>query len=201
MRIGLTGGIGSGKSSVAQLLAARGAHVVDADAIAREVVVPGSVGLTQLVEVFGSQIRQSDGNLDRAALAEIAFASPEAKKMLNAITHPLITQRTGELMASVPQDVVLVHDIPLLTELGLQDGYDLVVVVDCPDDIRVDRLLERGLTEDDARGRIAAQATREQRLAIADVVVDNSGDRASLVAQVDDLWRRITSESDDTEPN
>lgn len=201
MRIGLTGGIGSGKSSVAQLLGDYGAHVVDADAIAREVVAAGSAGLAALVEEFGPQIQQLDGSLDRAALAEIAFASPEAKATLNAITHPLITQRTRELMAKVSQDAVLVHDIPLLTELGLQDGYDLVVVVDCPDDIRVARLMDRGLREDDARARIGAQATREQRLAIADVVVDNSGDWEALVEQVDELWRRIARGSDDAEPN
>ncbi|NQU38107.1 MAG: dephospho-CoA kinase [Actinobacteria bacterium] len=201
MRLGLTGGIGSGKSSVARLLAERGASVVDADAIAREVVGPGSVGLAQLVDAFGTQIRLADGSLDRAVLAEVAFASAEGKATLNAITHPLITQRTGEVMASVPHDAVLVHDIPLLTELGLQGGYDLVVVVDCPDDIRVHRLLERGLTEDDARARIAAQATREQRLAIADVVIDNSGGWEELSAQVDVLWQRITAEATESEPS
>jgi dephospho-CoA kinase len=195
LRIGLTGGIGSGKSSVAALLAERGAAVVDADAIAREVVSPGSIGLAELVEAFGAQIKQPDGSLNRTALAEIAFASPEAKATLNAITHPLIAQRTGELIAGVPGDAVLVHDIPLLTELGLQDGYDLVVVVDCPDEIRVARLLDRGLTEDDARARIGAQATRDQRLAIADVVVDNSGDWESLAHQVDELYGRIERES------
>lgn len=197
MRIGLTGGIGSGKSSVAQLLADHGAAVIDADAIAREVVSPGSIGLAELVEEFGAQIQRPDGSLDRAALAEIAFASPEAEAALNAITHPLITRRTGELMTGVPDGSLLVHDIPLLAELGLQGGYDLVVVVDCPDQIRVERLLERGLTAEDARARMAAQATREKRLAIADVVVDNSGDWASLVEQVDALFNRIQSESTD----
>lgn len=197
MRIGLTGGIGSGKSSVAALLGKRGAHVVDADAIAREVVSPGSFGLAELVEEFGAQIQRPDGSLDRAALAEIAFASPEAEAALNAITHPLITRRTGELMTGVPDGSLLVHDIPLLAELGLQGGYDLVVVVDCPDQIRVERLLERGLTAEDAQARMAAQATREKRLAIADVVVDNSGDWASLVEQVDALFNRIQSESTD----
>jgi dephospho-CoA kinase len=171
--------------------------VIDADAIAREVVSPGSFGLAELVEEFGAQIQRPDGSLDRAALAEIAFASPEAEAALNAITHPLITRRTGELMTGVPDGSLLVHDIPLLAELGLQGGYDLVVVVDCPDQIRVERLLERGLTAEDARARMAAQATREKRLAIADVVVDNSGDWASLVEQVDALFNRIQSESTD----
>ena len=201
VRIGLTGGIGSGKSSVAKLLAAHGAHIVDADAVAREVVERETPGLAALVEAFGPSVVHPDGSLDRAALAEVAFASAEGKATLNAITHPLITQRTGEVMASVPHDAILVHDIPLLTELGLRDGYDLVVVVDCPNDIRVHRLLERGLTEDDARARIAAQATREQRLAIADVVIDNSGGWEELSAQVDVLWQRITAEATESEPS
>jgi dephospho-CoA kinase len=195
MRIGLTGGIGSGKSSVAQMLVEHGTYVIDADEIAREVAAPGSVGLAELVEAFGSEILQEDSSLDRTALAEIAFATRRGKTTLDTITHPLIAQRTGELMANLPADEILVHDIPLLTELGLQDGYDLVVVVDCPDEIRVARLLDRGLTEDDARARIAAQATRDQRLAIADVVVDNSGDWESLAHQVDELYGRIERES------
>ncbi len=195
MKIGLTGGIGSGKSSVAALLAKRGIQVVDADAIAREVVEPGSSGLAALVEQFGSGIQQADGSLNRAALAEIAFSSTAATAALNAITHPLIVERTSQLFALAPEGSVVVHDIALLTELGLGDNYDLVVVVDCPDEVRIARLVNRGLTAQDARARIEAQATREDRLAIADVVVDNSGSWRSLELQVDELFERIEREA------
>lgn len=191
-RIGLSGGIGSGKSTVAHLFADLGAHVIDADAIAREVVAPGSDGLAELTESFGAGILNPDGSLNRAALADIVFADPTARNRLNAITHPRIGARTAELIAELPADAVLIHDVPLLVELGMQDAYDLVVIVDCPDEVRVQRLVARGLDEADARARIAAQATREQRLAVADIVIDNSGDLTSLTAQVRSAWPTVS---------
>ncbi|MBK6763706.1 MAG: dephospho-CoA kinase [Micrococcales bacterium] len=191
-RIGLTGGIGSGKSTVAGMLEDLGAHVIDADALAREVVAPGTDGLAELVAQFGTGILAADGSLDRAALGAVVFADPAARERLNAITHPRIAARTAELVAALPDDAVLVHDVPLLAELGMQDAYDLVVVVDAPDDIRVARLMQRGLDERDARARIAAQASRDQRLAIADVVLDNSGSLADLKAQVLQAWPQVS---------
>ena len=190
-RVGLTGGIGSGKSTVSAMFADLGAFVIDADAVAREVVEPGSDGLRALVEEFGPHILSSDGALDRAALADLVFSDPGARERLNAITHPRIAARTAELMAELPEDAVMIHDVPLLAELGLQSAYDLVVVVDAPDDVRIQRLVARGLSEADARARIAAQASRAQRLAIADVVIDNSGDLTSLRAQVLKAWLMI----------
>lgn len=191
--IGLTGGIGSGKSTVASRLAELGATVVDADRIARDVVEPGEPALKELEEQFPGVIRP-DGTLDRAGLARVAFATPEATARLNAVTHPRIRERTAEQFAraraaGVP---VLVYDMPLLIETGQTDLVDTVLVVDVPDDIRVDRLVRlRGLDEADARRRIAAQADRETRLAAADTVLDNSGDTASLIRQVDDYWNSL----------
>lgn len=190
-RIGLTGGIGSGKSTVARLLADLGAVVIDADALAREVVEPGTQGLAQLVEAFGPGILTDDGHLNRSALAEIVFADAEARTTLNRITHPLIGARTAELIAGVPDDAVLVHDVPLLVELGMQDAYDLVLVVDAEDELRVRRLMDRGHSEADARARIAAQAPREQRNAAADILLDNSGSVAALKEQVTQCWPTI----------
>ena len=155
-RIGLTGGIGSGKSTVSAMLADLGAHVIDADAIAREVVAPGTEGLAALVEVFGPDILAADASLNRAALADKVFADEAARERLNAITHPRIAARTADLLRNIPDDAVFVHDVPLLVDVGLQDAYDMVLVVDAPDEVRVQRLLERGLDEPDARARIAA---------------------------------------------
>ena len=193
-RVGLTGGIGSGKSTVAQMFADLGAWVVDADAIAREVVAPGSEGLAELVEQFGSQILTDNGDLDRAAVAAVVFSDPSARERLNAIVHPLIARRTTELIAAIPQDAVLVHDVPLLVELGMQATYDLVVVVDAPDDVRIRRLVQRGLDEDDARARIAAQASRDERLAVADVVIENAGDLDDLRRQVTAAWPQVSGQ-------
>jgi dephospho-CoA kinase len=190
-RVGLTGGIGSGKSTVSAMFAELGAYVIDADAIARDVVAPGSEGLRALGEEFGPHILTPDGALDRAALADLVFSDPGARERLNAITHPRIATRTAELMAELPDDAVMIHDVPLLAELGLQSAYDMVVVVDAPDEVRVQRLVARGLPEADARARIAAQASREQRLAIADVVIDNSGDLATLREQVQRAWPKV----------
>lgn len=191
-RIGLTGGIGSGKSTVARMFAELGADVIDADEIAREVVEPGTPGLAALVAEFGPEILDGD-RLDRAALADVVFEDASARERLNAIIHPLIAARTAELIAALPEDAILVHDVPLLVELGLQGAYDLVVVVDAPDEVRVARLVERGLTEQDARARIAAQASREQRLAAADIVLDNAGDLESLSRQVRSAWAKVAA--------
>jgi len=190
-RIGLTGGIGSGKSTVASLFAELGAVVIDADAIAREVVAVGSEGLRALVEAFGAGILATDGSLNRQRLADIVFADPAARATLNAITHPRIGARTAELISALPADAVLIHDVPLLVELGMQDAYDLVVVVDAPDDVRLDRLVARGHTLQDAAARIAAQAPRDVRLAAADVVIDNSGSLDDLTGQVVTAWPTV----------
>jgi dephospho-CoA kinase len=189
LRIGLTGGIGSGKSTVSRLLGEHGAVVVDADVIAREVVAPGTPGLAAIVEAFGPTVLASDGSLDRPGLAAVVFADPEARRRLDGIVHPLVRARAGELEAAAPADAVVVHDVPLLAETGQGSSYDLVVVVEADPAVRVARLVQRGLTADDARARIAVQATDEQRRAIADVVLDNSGTPEQLAGQVERLWR------------
>jgi dephospho-CoA kinase len=188
LRIGLTGGIGSGKSTVSALLAARGAVVIDADRIAREVVEPGTPGLAAVVEAFGDQMLRPDGSLDRPALAAVVFADAEARKKLDGIVHPLVRARSIELAAVVPDDAVVVHDVPLLVESGRTGAYDLVLVVQADPEVRVRRLIRRGLSEEDARARIAAQATDEQRRAVADVVLDNDGTEEELAAQVERFW-------------
>jgi len=188
LNIGLTGGIGSGKSTVSALLAERGAVIVDADRIAREVVEPGTPGLAAVVAAFGESVVGPDGGLDRPALAAVVFADPEARARLDGIVHPLVRARAAEVVAAAPPDAVLVHDIPLLVETGQAGRYELVLVVQADLDTRVARLIARGMTEDDARARIAAQATDEQRAAVADVVLDNSGTREELAAQVDRFW-------------
>lgn len=188
LRIGLTGGIGSGKSTVSALLAARGAVIVDADRIAREVVEPGTPGLAAVVEAFGDGVLSSDGSLDRPALAAVVFSDPAARARLDGIVHPLVRERAVELTAGAPAGAVLVNDVPLLVETGQAGSYDLVLVVEADLDTRLARLVERGLPEPDARARIAAQATDEQRRAVADVVLDNSGTREQLTDQVARFW-------------
>lgn len=188
LRIGLTGGIGSGKSTVAGLLATRGARIVDADRIAREVVEPGTPGLEAVVAAFGPGVLNCDGALDRPALAAIVFADPTARRRLDAIVHPLVRARAAELAAAAPPGAVVVQDVPLLVETGQAGSFDLVLVVEADLDTRVRRLVGRGLSEDDARARIAAQAADEQRRAVADVVLDNSGTVEELEAQVDRFW-------------
>ena len=188
LRIGLTGGIGSGKSTVSRLLEQRGAVIVDADAIAREVVASGTPGLAAVVEAFGDGVVASDGSLDRPALAAVVFADPEARKRLDAIVHPLVRARATEVAAAAPADAVVVNDVPLLIETGQAGSYDLVLVVEADPATRVARLVQRGLTAEDARARMAAQATDEQRRAVADVVLDNSGTLEELEAQVDRFW-------------
>jgi dephospho-CoA kinase len=196
--VALTGGIGSGKSSVAARLAELGAVVVDADRIAREVVEPGTPGLAAVVAEFGPDVLRPDGSLDRAEMASIVFADPDRRAALEAIVHPLVAARSAELIAAAPAGAVIVYDVPLLAE-SLGTGRDrsaefgTVVVVEAPLEARVARLAGRGLAEDDARARIAAQASDEQRRAIADHVLDNSGDLDDLRAQVDALWATLTT--------
>src|SRR4051794_22434975 len=191
LRVGLTGGIGSGKSEVPRMLAGHGARVIGADVVAREGVAPGTPGDARVVEAFGPAVLADDGSLDRAALAARVFADPEELAALNAIVHPLVRARTAELMAEAPDDAVVVNDVPLLVEVGLASTYDLVVVVDAPEDVRLERLVGRGLSSADARARMAAQAAREDRLAGADYVIENAGSLADLTSRVDQLWREL----------
>ncbi|MEU9501103.1 dephospho-CoA kinase [Streptomyces sp. NPDC048196] len=192
VKVGLTGGIGAGKSEVSRLLASYGAVIVDADKIAREVVEPGTPGLAAVVEEFGEDVLAPDGTLDRPKLGGIVFADPGKLKALNAIVHPLVGARSAELEASAGSDAVVVHDVPLLTENGLAPLYDLVVVIDAAPETQLDRLVRlRGMAEDEAKSRMAAQATREQRLAIADLVIDNDGPLEALEPQVRKVWERL----------
>ncbi|MFI8461302.1 dephospho-CoA kinase [Kitasatospora sp. NPDC085464] len=192
LKIGLTGGIGAGKSEVSRLFAAHGAVIVDSDVIAREVVAPGTDGLAAVVSEFGPQVLREDGALDRPALGAVVFADPERLKALNAIVHPLVRARSAELEAAAAPDAVVVHDVPLLAENGLAPLFDLVVVVDVADEVRVDRLVRlRGMAEEEARARMAAQASRADRLAIADLVIDNGGGLAELSARVDEVWAEL----------
>ena len=191
MNVGLTGGLGSGKSTVAALFGEHGAVIIDADVVAREVVRAGTPGFAAVVARFGPDVVGRDGELDRAALARIVFADGAALDELNAIVHPLVGSRSAELAAAVPPGAVVVHDIPLLAENGLADRFDTVVVVEADREIRLARLAERGLTRAEAEARMAAQATDEKRRAIADEIVRNDGDLDSLARQVDRLWDRL----------
>lgn len=189
MKVGLTGGIAAGKSEVSRRLADLGAVVIDADAIAREVVAPGTPGLAEITAAFGTGVLGADGALDRPRLGEIVFADPGLLAKLNAIVHPLVSERMLEVERSVPPDAVVVHDVPLLAENQLAGRYDVVVVVDVPPEVQLDRLARlRGMPESQARARMSAQASRAQRLAVADIVVDNSGRLAALDRQVAALW-------------
>lgn len=191
LRVGLTGGIGSGKSTVAARLVERGAVLVDSDRIAREVVAPGTPGLAAVVDAFGPAVLAADGSLDRPALAAVVFDDPGARKKLNGIVHPLVRQRSDERIAAAPADSIVVQDIPLLVEGGMAARFPLVVVVHADPAVRVPRLVEqRGMPEADARARIAAQADEAARRAVADVWIDNSGPPHGLVAAVDALWDR-----------
>lgn len=189
LRVGLTGGIGSGKSTVAGRLAEHGATVIDSDRIAREVVAEGTEGLAEIVERFGAGMLTDDGALDRAALAKVVFADDAARDRLNAIVHPRIATRTADLLRAAAPDAVVVHDVPLLVENGMGAAYHLVIVVDAPERQRVARLVsDRGMSELDARARMAAQAAQEARRAAADVWLDNSGTPDQVLAVVDQLW-------------
>lgn len=194
-RIGLTGGIGSGKTTVASLLEGLGAVIVDADQISRDLVEPGGLALGELVTEFGPRILQADGSLSRGELAALAFSDPRATVRLNEIMHPLIREEAQRRIAANPDAAVVVYDMPLLVETGQADLVDVVVVVDVPEELQLDRAVRlRGLDEADVRRRMEAQATREERLAAADVVIDNSGDLADTARQVDELWREVVVE-------
>jgi dephospho-CoA kinase len=190
--VGLTGGIGAGKSTVARLLAERGAVVIDADQLAREAVAPGSAGLAEVVAAFGPSMLSADGSLDRAALAGVVFADPGELRRLNAIVHPRVQAMTDQRLAELPSDAVAVNDIPLLVEAAAAGRYDFVVVVEADEEVRVRRLVvDRGMTAGDARARMAAQATPADRDAVADVVIENTGSYDELVRDVDELWSLI----------
>ncbi len=192
MRVGLTGGVASGKSTVSAMLAELGATVIDADLLAREVVERGTPGLAQVVEEFGEELLTADGDLDRPAMGRLVFGDEERRRRLEAIVHPLVFERYAEIEASAPADGVVVHDIPLLAESGRADTFDEVVVVDVPAELQVERMVrDRGWTEEEARSRIAAQATREERLAVATIVVDNSGSLEDLRARVAEVWEQL----------
>ncbi|QLL09721.1 dephospho-CoA kinase [Mycobacterium vicinigordonae] len=189
LRIGLTGGIGAGKSALSKTFSECGGIIVDGDVIAREVVERGTEGLAALVDAFGEEILLPDGALDRPALAAKAFADDDERKKLNGIVHPLVAKRRAAIIAAVSQDSVVVEDIPLLVESGMAPLFPLVVIVHADVELRVRRLVEqRGMTEDDARARIAAQATDEQRRAVADIWLDNSGSQGELVERAKDVW-------------
>jgi dephospho-CoA kinase len=201
LRVGLTGGIGSGKSTVSRRLAELGAVVIDSDVLAREVVEPGTPGYAAVVAAFGPSVLAQDGALDRPALARVVFADHDLRQVLNGIVHPLVRQRAASIAAAAPADAIVVQDVPLLVETGLADAFDMVVVVDAPDEQRVDRLVEdRAMSPEQVRDRISAQADRRQRLEAADFVLDNSGTRAALLAQVDHLWTQLRRAGGLSEP-
>ncbi|MEU0476552.1 dephospho-CoA kinase [Streptomyces olivaceus] len=195
LRVGLTGGIGAGKSEVSRLLVDCGAVLIDADRIAREVVEPGTPGLAAVVEAFGADVLTEDGRLDRPKLGSIVFADRERLAALNSIVHPLVGERSRtleEAAEAAAEDAVVVHDVPLLTENGLAPLYDVVVVVDADPATQLDRLVRlRGMSEQDARARMAAQATREQRREIADLVVDNDVPLEELRRRVREVWAEL----------
>ena len=192
VRVGLTGGVASGKSTVSAILSELGAVVIDADAIAREVVARGTPGLAAVVAEFGAGLLTPAGDLDRAAMGALVFNDPAARKRLEAIVHPLVHRRSAELEAAAPPDAVVVHDIPLLAEVGRAGSFDAVVVVDAPAELQISRMVQdRGWTREEAESRIAAQASREQRLAIATHVIDNTGSLAGLRAQVERIYAAL----------
>jgi len=191
--VGLTGGIGAGKSTVAELLTERGAVVIDGDVIARRVVEPGQPALAAIVERFGPEVLAPDGTLDRPALAARAFATDEDRKALEAITHPAIAEEFVREMSEAPPDGIVVNDVPLLVESqqAAARGYEFVIVVEAPRELRLDRLEQRGLERSDAEARMAAQATDEERRAVATHLLDNRGTREELAAQVEEVWQDL----------
>ncbi|MFF4208422.1 dephospho-CoA kinase [Streptomyces sp. NPDC001796] len=192
LKVGLTGGIGAGKSEVSRLLVECGAVLIDADRIAREVVAPGTPGLAAVVAAFGEDVLTADGSLDRPRLGSIVFADPDKLAVLNSIVHPLVGTRSRELETAAPDDAVVVHDVPLLAENGLAPLYDVVIVVDASPATQLDRLVRlRGMTEEDARARMAAQAPREKRLEVADIVIDNDVPLERLKQCVRDVWEEL----------
>jgi dephospho-CoA kinase len=192
LRVGLTGGIGSGKSEVSRRLAAHGAVVIDADAIAREVVEPGTPGLAEVVAAFGPGVLGEDGTLDRPRLGDLVFGDASLLARLNGIVHPLVRARMAELEQAAGRAAIVVFDVPLIAENNTAGSFDLVVVVDVPPRVQADRLVRhRGMTREQARARMAAQASRADRLAIASIVIDNSGSLAELDRLVGDLWTEL----------
>lgn len=196
LRVALTGGIGAGKSEVARQLASYGAFVVDADQLARDVVAPGTPGLAAVATEFGAELLRPDGSLDRERLAGLVFPDDDARRRLEAILHPLVAERARALLGAAPVGAVAVYDVALLVETGLESDFDVVVVVDVPEQVQLARLTtERGMAGSAARARMAAQAPREHRLAAADIVVDNSGSKEELQRRVEDLWADLLRRS------
>lgn len=197
--VGLTGGIGSGKSEVARRLANRGAVIIDSDLIAREVVEPGSEGLSQVVAAFGDEVLAADGTLDRERLAATVFGDDDARTRLNGILHPLIGARAMQQIADATErdpDAIVVQDVPLLVEAGAAERFEAVIVVDVPPETQLSRLTElRGMTEADARARMTTQASREQRRAAATYLIDNTGDLEALDRRVDEVWAELKCRS------
>lgn len=194
--MGLTGGIGAGKSEVARRLVAHGAVLIDADVLAREVVAPGTEGLAEVVAEFGDVLTPA-GELDRPAVGRLVFGDQVARRKLESIIHPRVRTRAAEIEAEAPAGSVVVHDIPLLVETGQADRFDRVLVVDVPPEIQLERLVgERGMSAEEARSRIASQASRGERLAAADLVVDNSGSLADLDRRIDEIWAELTGPPD-----
>lgn len=190
--IGLTGGIGAGKSAVAARLAELGAVIIDSDQLARAAVAPGTEGLAEVVAAFGEGVLTESGELNRTALARLVFDDEAARRRLEKIIHPRVRARSAEIVTAAPADAVVVNDVPLLVEAGLAPSFDLVIVVLADDEVRLSRLAQsRGMSEADARARMGAQATDEQRRAVADVVIVNNGTRAELLAAVDEAWQTI----------
>lgn len=196
LRVGLTGGIGAGKSEVARRLVAHGAVLIDADVLAREVVAPGTEGLAEVIAEFGDVLTPA-GELDRPAVGRLVFGDQVARRKLESIIHPRVRARAAEIEAEAPAGSVVVHDIPLLVETGQADRFDRVLVVDVPPEIQLERLVgERGMSAEEARSRIASQASRGERLAAADLVVDNSGSLADLDRRIDEVWAELTGPPD-----
>jgi dephospho-CoA kinase len=194
VRIGLTGGIASGKSTVSAILAELGAVVIDADLIAREVVARGTPGLAAVVEAFGAEMLTPDGELDRPRMGALVFSDEERRRVLESIVHPLVFERYAELEAAAPPDALVVHDIPLLVESGRAGEFDAVIVVDAPEELQVERMVrDRGWTEAEARARIAAQATREQRRAVATHLIENTGTREDLRQRVTEVFDALAA--------
>lgn len=194
LRVGLTGGIASGKSTVSRILAELGAVIIDADLIAREVVAPGTEGLAEVVAAFGPEVLTDTGEMDRAAVGALVFADPEKRKVLEQVIHPRVFLRSIEIDEAAGEHAVVVNDIPLLTETGQADRFDAVVVVDVPTEVQVERMVrDRGMSMEEAESRIAAQATREQRRAIATHLIENTGTLEELESRVREVYAELTA--------